>query len=482
MDSARAKIISATSLTPPRYYEIVSNFGWREALLLVAAAVVTNIVYNAYLHPLRNVPGPFLAGVTELWRTAKYASGQWHQDILDLHHQYGPVVRVSPNEVSFVDQTALEQVYGHATGTKKFFNTTNVKEHAFLRKRVTAAYSKSAIMSQETQVQQVLDHLWQRFRQIANSGQTIDLQVWTNYLAFDVVSQLGMGGPIGFIDDGDKHGIMSAVHQIFYVAASGGYLPGQMMFLQWPSVQAIADFLGGAQGFKRFQVWSSQQVKSRMAEGDTQKDSKRGRDLLDHFISMKEPDGRQATEPSVMAEVGNLIGAGADTAAVGMAVVLGQLVEHPDDLARLRREVDEAYEALAKTSGEGSAELSLREMEGLPFLSACVQEATRLCPSIVWQLPREAPETGITIAGHYIPPGATLGMSPMAHNRSREIFGDDADEWRPQRWLPEGDQVEGKATKSERQRRMDKFNVTVSYNFPLPRPMMPRALRGRRRV
>lgn len=104
---------------PPRYYEIVSNFGWREALLLVAFTFVTNIVYNAYLHPLRNVPGPFLAGITELWRTAKYSQGQWHQDIVDLHRQYGPVVRVSPNEVSFVDQAALEQVYGHATGTKK---------------------------------------------------------------------------------------------------------------------------------------------------------------------------------------------------------------------------------------------------------------------------------------------------------------------------------------------------------------------------
>jgi cytochrome P450 len=323
-------------------------------------------------------------------------------------------------------------------------------------------------MSQEAQVQQVLDHLWHRFRQLASDGQTIDIQVWANYLAFDVVSQLGMGGPMGFIDDGDKLGIMSAVHQVFYIAASGGYIPGQMMFLQWPIVQAISEILGGPQGFKRFSEWTKRQIKNRMAD----EDSARPRDLLDHFISMKEPDGRTATEPSVMAEMGNLIGAGADTAAVGMAVVLGQLVEHPEDLARLRREVDEAYEALA-ASGEGSAELSLREMEKLPFLSACVQEATRLCPSIVWQLPREAPEEGITIAGHYIPPGATLGMSPMAHNRSKEIFGDDADEWWPQRWLPVEDQIEGKAVKTECQRRMDKFNVTVSHSSPLLRPKVP---------
>lgn len=316
-------------------------------------------------------------------------------------------------------------------------------------------------MSQEAQVQGVLDHLWRRFRGFAAEGRQIDMQVWTNYLAFDVVSQLGMGGPIGFIGDGaDRQGIMAAVHQIFYVAASGGYLPGQMMFLQWPRVQAAADLLGAGQGFKRFREWSEAQVKARMAGGPG--DSKRGGDLLDHFISMREPDGRRATEASVMAEVGNLIGAGADTAAVGIAVVLGQLAEHPGDLARLRREVDEAYESLAASGRGGDAELGLRELEALPFLGGCVHEGTRLCPSIVWQLPREAPEGGITVAGYYIPPGATLGMSPMAHNRSREIFGDDADEWRPQRWLPTGEMVDGKAVKSERQRRMEKYNVTVS--------------------
>ena len=315
-------------------------------------------------------------------------------------------------------------------------------------------------MSQEAKVQQVLDHLWSRFRQLAEEGKEIDLQVWANYLAFDVVSQLGMGGPIGFIDNGDVTGLMSAVHQMFYVAAVGGYLPGQMLFLQWPIVKAISNLLGGAQGFRLFADWSLRQVRSRMAE-DPDKAPQRERDLLDHFISMKEPDGKKATEPSVLAEVGNLIGAGADTAAVGIAVVLGQLVEHPGDLATLRREVDRAYEELA-LSGQDPAELGLRELEKLPFLNACVQEGTRMCPSIVWQLPREAPEAGITIAGHYIPPGATLGMSPMSHNRSKEIFGDDADEWRPQRWVPTADQVDGKATKTEQQRRMDRFNVTVS--------------------
>lgn len=117
--------MTTINLTTPLHYEILLNFGWREAVSLLAIAIITKFVYNIYLHPLRKVPGPFLAGATELWRSTKYASGQWHQEILDLHRQYGPVVRVSPNEVSFVDRAALEQVYGHSTGTKKVADTLN---------------------------------------------------------------------------------------------------------------------------------------------------------------------------------------------------------------------------------------------------------------------------------------------------------------------------------------------------------------------
>jgi cytochrome P450 len=288
-----------------------------------------------------------------------------------------------------------------------------------------------------------------------------------------------MGGPIGFLDNGDATGLMRAVHKIFYVQSTSGYIPGQMRFVQWPIVRAVGALLGrgggAAQGFKTFREWSRQQVRARTSE-DPGASSLRERDLLDHFISMREPDGSRATEDSVMGEIGNLIGAGADTAAIGIAVVLGKLVENPDDLAALRREIDGAYRDLGSLSSpsgeEGGSErhLSYRDMEKkLPFLVACVQEATRLCPSILWQLPREAPEAGITIAGYYIPPGATLGMSPIAHNRSTEIFGDDADEWRPQRWLPsEGVDINGEATKTERQRIMDKYNVTVSTTAQIP--------------
>lgn len=118
MDLGHTNITSPGSLTT-QVLEHLPRLCWHEAVLLLVLALVTRVVYNVYFHPLRKVPGPFLAKVTELWRTNKYAQGRWHEDIVDLHEQYGPVVRISPNEVSFIDQAALEQVYGHSTGTKK---------------------------------------------------------------------------------------------------------------------------------------------------------------------------------------------------------------------------------------------------------------------------------------------------------------------------------------------------------------------------
>lgn len=77
------------------------------------------IFYRLLLHPLAGVPGPFVARFTGLWRTRRYFKGTWFDDILELHQKYGKVVRIAPNEVSFVDGEALKRLYGHGKPCKK---------------------------------------------------------------------------------------------------------------------------------------------------------------------------------------------------------------------------------------------------------------------------------------------------------------------------------------------------------------------------
>lgn len=324
---------------------------------------------------------------------------------------------------------------------------------------MAVAYSKTTVVSQDDRVQDVLDLVWDRFRQFAEEGQEIDMQLWTNYFAFDTVGQLGIGRKIGFIEGGDSMGLLSWIHQFFYVSSVFGYIPSQMLFLQWPAVHAVMKLFGGPTGINAFGTWNVEQISRR--KNEILDDKRHEKDMLDHFIAMKEADGRDAELPSIMNEIGAFIGAGADTAAIGIAAIIAQLMAHPDDLARLRREVDAAYARLGVSDKSDVGVLSESEAAKIPFLQACVKEATRLCPSIVWQLPREAPEEGITIAGYYIPPSATLSISALAHNRCKQIFGDDADEWRPQRWLAGPDQL-GQGEKPEEVKKMERYNTTVS--------------------
>lgn len=97
----------------------VAESGLKSLALVFISSILTLVFYRIYLHPLRRVPGPFAAKYTELWRTRKYMLGDWHRDILDLHKAYGPVVRISPNEVSIVDKVALTLLFGHGKGTRK---------------------------------------------------------------------------------------------------------------------------------------------------------------------------------------------------------------------------------------------------------------------------------------------------------------------------------------------------------------------------
>lgn len=56
-------------------------------------------------------------------------------------------------------------------------------------------------------------------------------------------------------------------------------------------------------------------------------------------------------------------------------------------------------------------------------------------PPFALPFERVVPEGGITVLGHYVPAGTNLGGSPYVVNRHKGTFGQDAEFWRPERWL-----------------------------------------------
>ncbi|KAK1528389.1 uncharacterized protein CCOS01_06223 [Colletotrichum costaricense] len=158
-------------------------------------------------------------------------------------------------------------------------------------------------------------------------------------------------------------------------------------------------------------------------------------DLLAYFCRMKDLEGKLAFFVEILVEAMNLVGARADTISISMRTCLFYLATNSEVLAKLREEIDNFYNV-----NNLKAPISYLETQKLPYLQAVIKDAIRLLPSIVFQLPRHTPPD-FKVRGIKIPVNTMIGISPIAQNRDQEIWGSDANEFRPGRWLENEDKT-----------------------------------------
>lgn len=71
-------------------------------------------IYRLFFHPLKEYPGPFLAKLTKWYGFYLTTFGRNHIIFPELHEEYGDVVRVGPNELSFTRPEAVKFIHGSA--------------------------------------------------------------------------------------------------------------------------------------------------------------------------------------------------------------------------------------------------------------------------------------------------------------------------------------------------------------------------------
>ena len=69
------------------------------------------------------------------------------------------------------------------------------------------------------------------------------------------------------------------------------------------------------------------------------------------------------------------------------------------------------------------------------FRLAVTNEALRIHPSTGLILERRCPKGGVVLHGKHIPENAIIGVNCWVVNRDKSIFGEDAHEFRPERWI-----------------------------------------------
>ena len=88
----------------------------------------------------------------------------------------------------------------------------------------------------------------------------------------------------------------------------------------------------------------------------------------------------------------------------------------------------------------------------LPYLEAVVKETLRYHPAVSMIMERIVPEGGLALPdGRVVPGGQMVGMNPYIVGRNRDVFGGDADEFNPDRWLRR--EGEGEEEHKERMQR-----------------------------
>lgn len=132
------------------------------------------------------------------------------------------------------------------------------------------------------------------------------------------------------------------------------------------------------------------------------------------------------------------IGGAADTIDATLSVLIYLLARHPEVLARLREELDEI---VSKDRLGDDGLISFESSRDAPYLQAVIKETMRLFPAVSVQLPRYVPKGGDVLAGYYFREGLSVGINPWSTRTEVKYWGEDADVFRPERWLGDGEEV-----------------------------------------
>lgn len=259
-----------------------------------------------------------------------------------------------------------------------------------------------------------------------NGSSVVEIRDWSSRATLDIIGVAGMGQDFNALEN--PNGELNVTYRTIFSPGPGARV------LQLISMFAPEWFLRNIPIKRNDEIRDAintiKRVSNDLIQSKRAKLEKGGRTDVDILSVAIESGG--FTDEDLVNQLMTFLAAGHETTASALTWAVYLLCKHPEKQKRLREEILSSIPAVSDPAGQ----ITSTDIDHLSYLNAVLNETSRLFPPVPLTLRETDHDT--TIQSHFIPKGVTVIICPWAINTSKHLWGDDAQDFVPERWMGQG--------------------------------------------
>ncbi|KAK3938182.1 cytochrome P450 [Diplogelasinospora grovesii] len=351
---------------------------------------------------------------------------------------YGPFVRIAHDEVSVCHPNAVKSLLVaplHKGDWYKIFvlpdyrtkaplGFSTPKDKLQLNKYFRPGYELNSIIRTEPDIDEVLTKLFAWMDKASQDHTPMKMGDFFSYAAYDITGEVTFSRSFGFTDKGEDIGGAIATNEAMELFFS---ILGYFRWFSYLICNPVTTWLEilplGYMG-----ATSKSALKERRTNPDARFD------IAAHWFRALEgagPGNAYWNDAAILAAAISNLGAGSDTVSCALQSFVYHLLRHPTGWQTIRDEID-----AARAKGQCRDPIvTYEDATKLPYLQAALKEALRIFAPVPMGLPRVVPKGGVKFDDVFFPEGTVLSINPYVLQTSKALWGPDAAEFKPERWL-----------------------------------------------